>query len=36
MKLEAVKRYKEQKEFHEPNQLRNWAVALKICILKSS
>jgi hypothetical protein len=36
MKLEAVKRYKAKKEFHEPNQQRNWAVALKICTLKSS
>ena len=26
MKLEAVKQYKAQKEFHEPNQQCNWAV----------
>jgi hypothetical protein len=36
MKLEAVKKYKAQKEFHEPNQQRNWALASKIYILRSS
>jgi hypothetical protein len=36
MKLEAVKRYRAQKGFHEPNQQCNWAGALKICISKSS